>query len=406
MMAEKERSAEISRLEVAGKSKKKKKTLVGKIAELALVLVLSLLGAIGVNHLPAYMPVDGEMMIHFIDVGQADAAVILCGGQTMMIDGGNAEDSSLIYSYLKNTLGVSHIDYMIATHPHEDHIGGLSGALNACTVGEIFSPVTEYDSKVFMNLVKYAGKQGKTLTVPEVGQTVSLGQARVQFISPAKQYEGTNDQSIVVRITFGATSFLFTGDAEWEAEHDMVDSGYRLDATLLKVGHHGSSSSTNYAFLREVMPEYAIISVGEDNAYGHPTAETLSRLRDVGAEVCRTDEMGSIVVRSDGKELSVYTGDAWKYIEATIAPSASATQAPPAVQRTPSVTVRQESASGAAPPPPNSSMSVYVGDKESKVFHYTGCAQAALIDPANKVNLPSRTIAGAHEYIPCEKCRP
>lgn len=254
---------------------------------------------------PAAQPVQGELTIHFIDVGQADAAVILCGGQVMMIDGGNAEDSSLIYSYLRNTLGVSHIDYMIATHPHEDHIGGLSGALNACSVGMVFSPVTQYESKVFESLDKYTQKQGKRLTVPAVGETLKMGEAEVQFLSPGRQYADINDMSIVVRLTFGQTSFLFTGDAEWDAEHDLIESGYELSSTLLKVGHHGSSSSSSYVFLREVMPQYAVISVGTGNSYGHPAESALSRLRDAGASIYRTDQNGHIVVVSDGRELKV-----------------------------------------------------------------------------------------------------
>ena len=248
-----------------------------------------------------------NLLVYFLDVGQADAAILQCGDEVMMIDGGESSDSSLIYSYLTKTLGITHIDYMIATHPHADHIGGLSGALNACSVGVVYSPVTSYDSKQFSSLVKYTQKQGRDLTVPEVGDSFAFGDAHVQFLSPSQKYSNTNDSSIVVRIVHGINTFLFAGDAEWDAEHDMVDSGYDLSATVLKVGHHGSDTSSSYVFLREVMPKYAVISCGKDNSYGHPTEGVLSRLRDVGAQIFRTDLQGDVVFVSDGTTLSFGT---------------------------------------------------------------------------------------------------
>jgi len=272
-----------------------------KVALAALVCLLSLfLCASAVGD-------ESGFCIHFIDVGQADAAVIICDGEVLMIDGGNTGDSSLIYSYLTRTLGLEHIDYMIGTHAHEDHIGGLAGALNACTVGTVYAPVTEYDSEAFGDFKKYVQKQGLEITVPTVGDTFNVGSATVQFLSPAYQYADTNDTSIVVRIVYGNTSFLFTGDAEWEPEHDMVDSGYDLSATLLKVGHHGSDTSTSYVFLREIMPQYAVISVGKGNSYGHPTEDTLSRLRDADVIVYRTDIQGDIICYSDGNLLMFVT---------------------------------------------------------------------------------------------------
>ena len=248
-----------------------------------------------------------NLVVYFLDVGQADAAILQCGDEVMMIDGGESSDSSLIYSYLTKTLGITHIDYMIATHPHADHIGGLSGALNACSVGVVYSPVRSYDSKQFSSLVKYVQKQGRELTVPEVGDGFSFGDAQVQFLSPSRKYSNTNDCSIVVRIIHGTNTFLFTGDAEWDAEHDMLSSGYDLSATVLKVGHHGSDTSSSYVFLREVMPKYAVISCGKDNSYGHPTEDVLSRLRDVGAQIFRTDLQGDVVFVSDGTTLSFGT---------------------------------------------------------------------------------------------------
>lgn len=249
-----------------------------------------------------------DLTIHFLDVGQADAAILQYGDEVMMIDGGNKADSSLVYAYLRDTLGIRHIDYMIATHPHEDHIGGLLGALNACTVGKVYSPVTTYNSNVFRSLTEYVQKQGLQLTVPRVGDTMTFGDAQVQFLSPAHTYDETNNNSIVIRIVHGSNTFLFTGDAEWDAEHDMVNAGYDLSAKVLKVGHHGSDTSSSYIFLREVMPEYAIISCGKGNSYGHPSSEILSRLRDTGATIYRTDLQGGIVCVSDGRTLSFEVG--------------------------------------------------------------------------------------------------
>lgn len=241
--------------------------------------------------------------IHFLDVGQADAAVVLCDGKSLMIDGGNVSDSSLVYSYLKNALHLDHLDYMIATHPHEDHVGGLVGALNACTVGIVFSPCLEYESKAFNSFQKYVHEQSREISIPPIGETFFLGSSSVQFLSPSREYAEINDNSVVVRIVYGNTSFLFAGDAEWDAEHDMVVSGFELESTLLKVAHHGSESSSSYVFLRAVAPRYAVISVGAGNQYGHPAEDTLSRLSDAGAEIYRTDLQGDIICTSDGNEL-------------------------------------------------------------------------------------------------------
>jgi len=244
------------------------------------------------------------LTIHYLDVGQADAAIILCGDEVLMIDGGNSSNSSFVYSYLTNTLGIKHIDYMIATHPHEDHIGGLSAALNACSVGTVYSPVLEYDSKQFSSLVKYTTKQGVEITIPTVGDVFTVGEAMVQFLSPMKQYESTNDLSIIVRISYDETTFLFTGDAEWESENDLVNSNFDISSTVLKLGHHGSDSSTSYAFLQKVKPQYAIISVGADNSYGHPSEMVIGCLEDAGVLIYRTDLHGTIICESDGKNLT------------------------------------------------------------------------------------------------------
>ena len=244
--------------------------------------------------------------IHFLDVGQGDCALILCDGQAMLIDGGEASHSSKVYAYLKEH-GVDHLNYIVASHAHADHVGGLSGALNYATVDVALCPELDYDTKTFQSFVKYLGQQNVAITLPRAGDFFELGSATVQILAPLGDYEDPNDISIVMKVVYGETSFLFTGDATRIAEADILDAGYDLSAIVLKVGHHGSDTSTSYPFLREIMPKYAIISVGKDNEYGHPTDNTLSRLRDADVQVFRTDQQGTVICVCDGKTVSFET---------------------------------------------------------------------------------------------------
>lgn len=314
----------------------------------------------------------GSFQVHFIDVGQADAALVICDGHYMLIDGGNAEDSDLVYSYLERH-GAKNLDYMVASHAHEDHIGGLSGALNYAKVETALCPVTEYSSKVFQDMVKYLGQQGKTLTVPAPGDKFELGSARVEILGPVQEYDDTNDTSIVLRIDYGETSFLFTGDMETGAEKDLLESGANVRATVLKAGHHGSDTSTGYQFLREVSPQYTVISVGEGNKYGHPSDEVLSRFRDAGTEVYRTDMQGHVIAESDGKTVTFRT---------------------------------EKEADTATNPTGNSTLQIYVGNSGSKKFHLPDCASAKNVQEDKKVVFLTRLQAVLEGYEPCGRCNP
>ena len=249
---------------------------------------------------------NSRLCVRFIDVGQADCALLECDGHYMLIDGGNRADSSRVYAVLKS-LDVTKLDIVVGTHAHEDHIGGIPGAFQYATADMTLSPVTDYSTATFDNFAQSAEAKGGGLTVPRTGDRYTLGGATVTVLG-VNSGEDTNDTSIVLKVVLGEVSFLFTGDAERTAEQVMLDAGADLSATVLKVGHHGSDSSTSYPFLRSIMPLYGVISVGTDNEYGHPTREVLDRLEAAEVDVLRTDELGDIVFYTDGRTIRYVSG--------------------------------------------------------------------------------------------------
>lgn len=243
------------------------------------------------------------MTVHFLDVGQADCALVECGGEFLLIDGGNVDDGRLVVSYLEQ-LGVEQLQTVICTHAHEDHAGGLAAVLAVFPTERVYCPTRTYSSRYFENFLNYVDQQRLEITLPVPGDSFSLGGARVTILGPVKSYPEPNDTSIVCRVDFGENSFLFTGDMEKTAETDLVESGAFLNCDVLKMGHHGSDTSTGYWFLREVDPEYTLISVGADNSYGHPHEEPMSRLRHQGTVVLRTDRLGTVLAHCDGTDIT------------------------------------------------------------------------------------------------------
>lgn len=338
------------------------------------------------------IPEASTFSIHFIDVGQADAALIECDEHYMLIDGGNKADSNVIYSVLKKA-AVPKLDIVVGTHAHEDHIGGLPGAFNYTSADITLSPVTSYDSNAFDDFAKYASQKGGGITVPSVGDTYSLGSSSVTILG-VNGGSDTNDTSIVLRIDYGETSFLFTGDAEYDAEKRILNSGANLSATVLKVGHHGSDTSTNYTFLREIMPQYAVISVGEDNSYGHPTEATLSRLRDAEVKVFRTDLQGDIFCTSDGKTVTF-----------SVERNANADTLSTQKKQTSTPTVTQPVTPPASTDDASSDVAgSYIGNKNTKKFHIPSCS--SLPKEHNRVYFNSRQSAIDANYDPCGRCHP
>lgn len=277
-----------------------------KILNMLMAFVMSF-GILGSSVNPSDIPENSNFEVHFIDVGQADSALIECDGETMMIDGGNVADSNVVAAYLKKE-DVTELNYVVCSNAHEDHVGGLSGALSVTKADNIYAPKTETNTKAYKNFKKKAEEQNVEIKHPNVGDEIQLGSSTVEFLGPVDENgKDLNSTSIVLKITYGNTSFLFTGDAESDEEEEILNSGADLKSTVLKVGHHGSRTSTSYPFLREVMPQYAVISVEKGNSYGHPNEETLSKLSDAGVEVYRTDESGDIVMTSDGNSISITT---------------------------------------------------------------------------------------------------
>ena len=246
---------------------------------------------------------DGFFQIHFLDVGYGDAALVICDGKTMLIDGGSS--AKTISGFLTEQ-GISYLDYVVATHAHSDHVGGLTGAFSVADVDVILSTVAESDDKSFQKFADKAKEQGIAITVPKVGDSFSLGEAVVTVLGPVpgKQYEDPNDTSLVLHIVYGETSFLFTGDIEEPAQRDLLESGVIPHATLLKVPHHGKASAATKEFLDAVTPLYGVISIGASKL---PADDTLLRLQESGTTVYRTDLNGTVLCSSDGYTLSFET---------------------------------------------------------------------------------------------------
>ncbi len=342
---------------------------------LSLLLLMSLLltGCSAQTTAPtaATAPAEGDLLVHFIDVGQADCALIECGGAYMLIDGGNREDGQLVVSYLEQQ-GVEELEAVICTHAHEDHAGGLPSVLAVYPTAAVYAPTRTYSSQTYDDFLYYVDQQGLEVTLPEPGYTFAVGGALVTLLGPVKSYAETNDTSIVARVEFGDRSFLFTGDMETAAENDMLDywEGREdlFQADVLKVGHHGSNTSTGYRFLNTVDPVYGIISCGKDNSYGHPHEEPLSRLNQARVLCFRTDEQGTILAHTDGEQM-LFT---WS---------------------------NQASAPAAAEP---GEKVVFIGNKNSLKFHSTDCA--SLPAEKNRVFFDTYEEAEAAGYSPCGSC--
>lgn len=273
-----------------------------------LSLVLMLGGFMNVpvltSHAAASDGAGANLEVHFIDVGQADCILAKSGGSAMLIDAGNNDDADTIISYLENQ-GIQNLKYVIGTHPHEDHIGSMDSVIEHFNVENVIMPDKAHTSKTFEDVLTAIDEKGLQVTIPEPGQKYELGSASFTVLAPVRDYgDELNDWSVGIRLTNGDNSFIMCGDAEAEAEQDIIAGQQDIASNVYKVDHHGSDTSSTAEFLDAVNPEYAVISCGTGNTYGHPTLSTLEKLRDRNIQVFRTDEQGTVVAVSDGKDIT------------------------------------------------------------------------------------------------------
>lgn len=247
----------------------------------------------------AAMSENGEMQVHFIDVGQGDAALITCDDKVMLIDAGDNSKGTTVQLYLQKQ-GVEKLDYLILTHPDADHIGGADVVVTKFNIDTVFMSDFTKDNQTYDDLIQALRNKNLKWSTPNVGNTYRLGSAEFTIVAPNTIYDDPNNASIGLLLTNGKDSFLFTGDAEEDAEYDILANGLPLDCDVFMAGHHGSSTSNSKDFLEAATPEYVVVSCAEDNSYGHPHAEPLNNFRSMGMKLFRTDEQGSIIATSTG----------------------------------------------------------------------------------------------------------
>ena len=285
---------------MAKKKMKNFKVIYGLVVAIFIIATALFGEKINSNETFAY----GEsVVVRYLDVGQADSILVQSEGINMLIDAGTNSSGQTVVKDLED-LGVTKIDYLIGTHPHEDHIGGMDDIIKNFDIGIIYMPKIQTNTKTFEDVLDAVSEKDLKITSPKKGDEFEVGGARCEIMTDRiEDTSNLNLSSIVIRMTYGTQSFLFMGDAEKENE----ETRQWPQTTVLKVGHHGSSTSSSTQFLNEVQPQISVISVGKDNKYGHPTKTTINKLDKIKTKIYRTDESGTITITSDGKKCIVTT---------------------------------------------------------------------------------------------------
>ena len=278
---------------------KKQNRFMTFILSMILALTLVLPG----NAVTAKADGQGDMAVHFIDVGQGLAILVQSGGENLLYDGGNRSHADEVVQYLKNQQ-VETINYMISSHYDEDHLGGLVKCLDNFEVEHVLGSDYVHTSDLFNTFMNTATAHAIIVEYPSVGDTYEFGTGSFTVMAPDGISQNSNDNSVVIRLVNGNNSFMFMGDAEETSEQDMISTGMNLDCDVLSLGHHGSASSTSWDLLEAASPSWAVISCGLNNSYGHPAAETMGKLSDMDIPVFRTDDQGTVIALSDGNTIS------------------------------------------------------------------------------------------------------
>lgn len=341
-----------------------------------------------------------KLIVSYIDVGQADSILIqIPNGKNVLIDAGNNGDSSAITSYLKKQ-GVSKLDIVIATHPHEDHIGSMDAIINTFDIGQIIMPKKDSTTDTYKALITAIQNKGLKITEAKAGLQLELGsEVSALLMAPnSAGYDDVNNFSAVLKLSYGSNTFLFEGDAQEPSETEMINAGFNLKADVLKVGHHGSNTSSSTAFLAKVQPKYAVISVGKDNSYGHPSSATLSNLLKAGAEVFRTDESGTIIAESDGTNVTI-TKTSTEVQPRAPTVSQSAVPSSATVTTVPTPVAPPIVTPSPAPPETPQDVTVYITKTGAK-YHRDGCRYLS------KSRIPISLSDAKRGYEPCSVCNP
>lgn len=276
-----------------------------KYALLCIFLVFVIVGC--KSTVKTNLNLENNMVTHFIDVGQGDCILIQVNNKNLLIDSGTSDSKETIIRYLKNN-NITKLDYVIATHPHDDHIGGMSSIIKTFNVDEFYAPKATSSSQAFEDMIRALKNKNLKIKVAKPNIALDLGpNTTCIMLSPNKtNYKDINNYSCAMKISYKNSTYLFTGDIEKLAEKELLDKGYDLKAQVLKVAHHGSDSSSSQEFLNKVSPKIAVISCGFNNSYGHPSKETLDKFKKLNCIIYRTDLNKNIILISDGTNISKF----------------------------------------------------------------------------------------------------